>query len=114
MNPKITVIVKGEQIDERQAESALSSISGLQLKKMEEQRGVGMGIAKAVKWVGEIIGDTGKIADGLIEQASKQFAGASLEIQVTGMTIKVTNASRSQLLVVMDKAIQAAKDAGTL
>lgn len=110
MNPKVIIIASGTELDEGKVESTLSAIPGLEVKKMGPARGITQGAMKVVKLIGEIVGGSTKIADALIEQVTKELAGATIEIQVDSIIIKVTNANRSQIRELLKQAVESAKE----
>ncbi|MCE8423243.1 MAG: hypothetical protein J5U19_10950 [Candidatus Methanoperedens sp.] len=112
MNPKINIIVEGAE--ENTVESALRGIPQLSLKKTSESRGVAQDAAKALTLVVEFIGGSAKFADALQEQLTNQMAGATMKVQVGSTIIEVTNANRSQVADLLEKAIKGARDADNL
>lgn len=112
MNPKINIIVEGAE--EAAVKSAINNIPQLSLKKTSESRGLAQGAAKALTMVAEFVGGSAKVTDGLIEQATSQLAGATVKVQYGNVMIEVTNANRSQVAGLLDKAVQAAKEANNL
>jgi len=110
MNPKIMIIASGTDLDESKVESTLSTIPGLEVKKTGQARGITQGAIKVVKLIGEIVGSSTKIIDSLIEQATRELAGATIEIQVDSIIVKVTNANRSQLRELLNQAVESAKE----
>jgi dTDP-glucose pyrophosphorylase len=112
MNPKINIIVEGAE--ENTVKSALKDIPQISLKKTSEGRGLTQGVAKALTLVAEFIGSSAKVTDALVEQATSQLAGATVKVQYGSMIIEVTNANRSQVAGLLDKAVQAAREADNL
>ena len=112
MNPKINIIV--EEAEEMTVQSALETIPELKLEKIGESRGLALGATKALTFVAEFIGDSAKVTDALLEQATSQLAGGSFKVQYCGIIIEVTNVNRSQLADLLDKAIQGAKEVNQL
>jgi hypothetical protein len=79
MNPEIMIIASGEAPDEKRTRSAIGSIPEFKVKPVGGQtRGVAAGAAKVVRFIGEFVGKSGKAADLLIAQATKELAGASV------------------------------------
>ncbi len=113
MNPKITLIVESEQIDEATVEKALGT-AGSRIERVGETRSVGSAATKAFKWILEFTGDAAKAGDKLIEQATKELAGAAVKIQIDSTVIEVSNVNRSQVIEVMEKAQQVAQQAKSL
>lgn len=109
MNPQITLIVSGKNFDADRFESAFAAVPEIKLQPCAQERGVVSGAAKAVKWVAEFIGSSGKVADLLIDQATKELAGATIEIQVAGISVKLGNVNRSQIIAVLDHAVAIAR-----
>ncbi len=112
MNPKINIIVEGAE--ETAVKSALKDIPQISLKKTSESRGLAQGAAKALTLVAEFVGGSAKATDALLEQATSQLAGATVKVQYGSVTIEVTNANRSQIAGLLDKAAQAAREANNL
>ncbi|MFZ3168610.1 MAG: hypothetical protein WA130_13420 [Candidatus Methanoperedens sp.] len=112
MNPKINIIVEGAEGNT--VESALRGIPQLSLKKTSESRGLAQGATKALTLIAEFIGGSAKVTDALMEQATSQLAGATVKVQYGTVIIEVTNANRSQLMALMEKAIKGARDADNL
>ncbi len=110
MTPKIMIIASGTELDDGKIESTLSAIPGLEVKKTGQARGIALGATKVIKLIGEIVGNSTKIVDSLIEQATRELAGATIEIQVDSIIVKVTNANRSQLRDLLSQAVGSAKD----
>jgi hypothetical protein len=104
MNPQITIIATGDNLDRQRIESVLGAIPELTLQLEGPERGYLTGAVKAVKWVAEYLGKSGKVADLLIQQATKELAGASIKIQFDGKVIEVNNLNRSQIIEVLDRA----------
>jgi len=109
MNPKVMIIASGEKVDEKKVESTLRTIQGLKLQTGVPERGIATGATKAVKWVAEFLGGSSKVAELLIGQATKEFAGASIKIQVEGKVVEINNVNRSQIIDVLDRAAEIAK-----
>jgi hypothetical protein len=112
MNPKINIIVEGAE--ENTVKSALIGIPQLSLKETSKSRGLAQGAAKALTLVAEFVGGSAKATDALLEQATSQLAGATVKVQYGGIIIEVTNANRSQVAGLLDKAVQAAREANNL
>lgn len=112
MNPKINIIV--EAAEENAVKSALKDIPQISLKKTSESRGFASGTVKALTLVAEFVGGSAKVADALLEQTTSQLAGATVKVQYGNVMIEVTNANRSQVVGILDKAVQAAKEANNL
>jgi hypothetical protein len=110
MNPKLIIIASGPELDEDKIESTLSTIPGLEIKRTGKARGIAQGATKAIKLIGEIVGSSTKVIDSLIEQATRELAGATIEIQVDSIIVKVTNANRSQLRELLSQAVESAKE----
>jgi hypothetical protein len=107
MENHVAIIVKGAQ-DATSLETGLNAIPGLTLKK-EEVRGVVTGALKVAKWIAKLVGDTDKIADALIGEATKHAVGASIELQCGATVIKISNANRSEIIALLDKAAEIAR-----
>jgi hypothetical protein len=114
MNPQITIIASGEKVDQKKAEAVLAAIPELNGQIVSPSRGFAEGAAKAIKWVGEFVGGSSKIADLLIEQATKELAGASIEIQVGNAVVKVNNVNRSQVIELLNQSAEIAKAQNSL
>ncbi len=109
MNPEIMIIASGESLDEKRARSVIGSIPEFKVQSISGQtRGIAKGAAKVIKFIGEFIGGSGKVADLLIEQATKELAGASIEIKLGTTVVKVNNINRSQIIELLDRAAQIA------
>lgn len=109
MNPQIMIIASGKKLDAQQVESALGTVPELTLQPATVERGIKTGVAKVIKWVAEFVGESSKVADRLIEQVTKQLAGATIEIQVDGRVIKIGNINRSQIIEALDHAAEVAR-----
>ncbi len=114
MNPSITIIASGQNLNESQIGSALGAIPELKLQTGGPERGVVTGAVKAVKWVAEFVGGSNKLADFLIGQATKAEPGASIKIQVEGRVVEVNNVNRAQVIAVLDRAAEIAAKQGQL
>ena len=112
MNPKITIITEG--VKESKVESVLNAISDIKLKKIGQDRGLAVGAVNVVKYVAEFIGGSTKVADTLLEQTTRQLAGASIRIKFGDVEVEVTNANRSQLVELLDKASEMSKMSSNL
>ena len=108
MKQTLAIIVKGANLTDGKLASAVESIPGLELRR-SELRGVGPAAAAVLKWVGNVLAGSGKIADFLIQEAMKHAAGASIEVQVGTTVVKVSNANRDQIMALLDKAVETAK-----
>lgn len=113
MNPKITVTVEGEEINERAVQQALERV-GDQVRPLETTRGIREGAKKVLSWVLEFTGSAAKVAGTLTDLAVQQLAGAKVKVQIGTMSIEVSNATRSQLITILDKAVEIAKAAKDL
>ncbi len=105
MNPSIILVSEG--VDEPIIRSALGVIPNIKLKKIGQGRGL---VDDAVKFVVEFIGESTTLADYLLEQVTKQAAGASVKVKINDIVIEVNNANRSQLIEVLDKAKEIAEN----
>jgi len=114
MNPKITIVAEGEDIDEAATQSILETISELTIRKVGQERGVIDAAGKAIMWVAEIAGGTSKIVDALLKVAENQLAGTSLKVKYGNTEIEISNMKRSQLMQALDKAQQVAQAAANL
>ena len=114
MNPRITIIAQGEEVDESNIQNALDSIEDLNLTRVGQERSLPQGITKAITWIGEFIGSSAQIADALVEQVTKQLAGAAIKVKVGDIEIEISNANRSQIKDLLEQAIQVAKERSSL
>jgi hypothetical protein len=114
MNPKITIIATGEKLEESKVQSAFEAVPDLKLTKVGQDRGLAQGAKKVFTWIAEFVGGSAKVTDALIEQASKQFAGAMVKVKVGSMEVEINNANRSQILELLDRAAQMAKETENL
>lgn len=112
MNPKVNIIVEGAE--ENAVISALEDIPQISFRKTSESRGLASGAVKALTLVAEFVGGSAKVTDALLEQTTSQLAGATVKVQYGNVMIEVTNANRSQVVGILDKAVQAAKEANNL
>ncbi len=112
MNPEIKIIVEGAE--EKTIKSALGKIPQISLKKTSKRRGLAQGTEMALTLVAEFIGGSAKLADALLEQATSQLAGATVKVQYGNLNIEVTNANRSQVADLLEKAVKAAREADNL
>jgi dTDP-glucose pyrophosphorylase len=112
MNPEINIIVEGAE--EKTIISALGKIPQISLKKNVKKRGLVQGAAKALTLVAEFIGGSAKAADALLEQATSQLAGATVKVQHGSLIIEVTNANRSQVTDLLERAVEAARKADNM
>lgn len=113
MDASVTIIVEAEAMDPAAAETALSQV-GTRLRRVGESRSVGSSAKKAFKWILDFTGDTAKAGEALIEQATRELAGATVKIQAGNVLVEVTNVNRSQILDVMAAAAATANDAHAL
>lgn len=112
MDSKIALIVTGENVDDAAFQSALKSIPGLELQR-EQQRGIVTGALKVAKWLAKFVGESDKLADALIGEATKHAVGASIELQYGTTIVKISNANRSEIVALLDKAAAIAKGSPT-
>jgi hypothetical protein len=111
MNGKITIIAQGETVREAAVQEALGSIEDLKLTRVGPSRGSPLeGAAKVVTWICEFVGSTTKLADALLEQTTKQLAGATIKVQYGPNAIEITNANRSQLVELLEQVRQMSKE----
>ena len=101
---EITLMLDNAEIEATQVEQAIGSIEGVELEKTGEERSLGQGVQKAVQWIMKLVGSSAEIADKLIEQATKELAGANLKIKFGPTEIEVTNANRSQIKDILELA----------
>ena len=72
----------------------------------EESRGLATTGAAVIKWVVEMVGDTKAFGAKLCDVVEKQLAGSTVKLTCPpGITIEVSNASRGQLLEIMNAAM---------
>jgi hypothetical protein len=114
MNAEIIVIAEGHRVEESKVRSALEAIPGVKATKIGSDRGLAQGAAKAIKFALKFVGGSAKVGDALIEQATKQLAGAKLKIKIGEAEIEVSNVNRSQVIDALAKAAEIAKAAGNL
>ena len=114
MNPRITIIAEGEEADESNIHTALDSINDLTLTRVGQDRSLSQGVTKVITWVGEFIGSSAQMADALVEQVTKQLAGAAIKVKVGDIEIEISNANRSQIKDLLEQAIQVAKEGSNL
>jgi len=112
MNPKINIIVEGE--DEVKIKSVFEDMPELRITRTSESRGLASGASKAVNLIGELVGVPGKVTDALLEKTLEPLAGASIKVQYGDTIIEVTNANRSQVTHLLETAINAANEASKL
>jgi len=110
MDPTVTILVEGVNVDAVAAQKALAA-AGSEVAPIGTSRGA---VQDALKWIFKFTGDVGKVGDKLIDQATKQLAGATVKVQIGTATIEVTNANRSQLIDVLKQAQAIARQAGDL
>jgi hypothetical protein len=114
MNPRITIIAQGEEVDKPKIQSALGCIEDLNLTLVGQDRSLPQGAAKVITWIGEFIGTSAEIADALVEQVTKQLAGAAITVKVGDIEVIINNANRSQIKDLLEQAIQVAKEMSSL
>lgn len=102
MSPRITIIAKGDALDEKQAQAALNEIPELTLQPVSESRGMISGAGKALTLVGEFLGSSGKIADSLIEMVGARMSGSTVEVKIGDTVVKVTGANRDQIIELLN------------
>ncbi len=112
MNPKINIIVEGE--DEATVKSAFEDMPELSITKTSESRGLVSGASKAVNLIAELVGVPGRVTDAILEKALEPLAGASIKVQYGDTIIEVTNANRSQVTDLLETVINAANEASKL
>ncbi len=112
MNPKIKIIVEGAE--EKTIKSALGKIPQISLKKTSKRRGLEQGPVKVLTMVAELIGGSAKVTDALLELVTSHLAGASVKVEYGGLIIEVTNANRSQVTDLLERAIKAAREVDNL
>jgi len=108
MNPEIKIIVEGAE--ENTIRSALGKIPQISLKRTSKKRGLAQEAVEVLTLVAEFIGDSAKVTDILLEKVTSQLAGASVKVQYGSMVIEVTNANRSQVSDLLERALIAAKE----
>lgn len=113
MNAKITLLVEGEDVDRDAATQALEEVAA-EAHPVGETRGIGTAAQKALKWILEFTGGSAEVADALIGQATKQFAGATVKLQVGDTMVEVSNVNRSQVIDALEHAAEAARRAASL
>lgn len=114
MNPEITVIAEGDKVEESKVRAALEAIPGVRATAIGPDRGLVQGATKALKFALEFVGGSAKVGDALIEQATKQLAGAKLKIKFGEVEIELSNVNRSQVMEALAKSAEIAKAAGNL
>lgn len=114
MNPQIVIIAEGDEVEETTIKSALENIPGVKATKVGPDRGLAQGARKALSFVMEFVGGSAKVGDALIEQATKQLAGAKLKIKFGEVEIELSNVNRSQVMEALAKSAEIAKAAGKL
>jgi hypothetical protein len=108
MNPEIKLIVEGAE--ENNIKSALRKIPQLSLKKTIKERGLAQEAVEALTLIADFIGSSVKVTDALLEQVTGQLAGATVKVQYGNVVIEVTNANRSQVVDLLERAVKAAKE----
>jgi len=114
MNPQITIIAEGGRVDGTAVKSALEAVPGVKATEVGPDRGLAQGARKVPSFVMEFVGGSAKVGDALIEQATKQLAGAKLKIKFGEVEIEVSNVNRSQVIEVLGRSAEIAKAAGNL
>jgi len=117
MKPKVQIMIEREQWSEEEklrASQALASIEELSVTPLGEEMGLKEVGAKALEFVGELLGSSSKLADSLIELLTRELAGATVKLKVGTVEIEIINANRSQLIELFDRAIKRAEELSKL
>lgn len=114
MNPKITILLEGKDVDEAAAQSALESVPEFKVNKVGQERGVIEATGKLVAWVAEFSGNVGKIVDALLKVAENQLAGSKIKIKYGDKEIEVSGVKRSQLMETLEQVQSMAQSAANL
>lgn len=95
---EITLVVKSPTPPSDIAQ-VLNNLPGVdEAHEVDASLGVRETVHAVVQWILKLVGSSAEIADGLIEQSTKQLAGAEVMIQTPTGTIHVTNVNRAQLI----------------
>jgi hypothetical protein len=100
VKPSVTIVVEPKGVQPATVENALKSTGG-EVTPIGASRGVG---GDVLKWVLKFTGDAGKLGEALVQQATKQLAGATVKIQLGQTIVEVSNANRSQVLAILKQA----------
>lgn len=115
MSSRITIVAEGEGLAESDVRSVLEEIPNLtRLMSEGPDRSIVAGVAAALSFVAEFSGPAAKLADYLIQRRRRRLSGATLKVKLGDMEVTVTNAERSQLIELLDKAKELSEAASGL
>ena len=109
---QVLVLVEGPAVDAVMFETAFRPAGTL--TSVEPTRGLGTAASKALAWVLEFTGNTSRVTDLLIQQAMSGVGGCTVKVQFGNSVVAIENASRSQVLEILDKAAAVAQRAEQL
>ena len=109
---QVFILVEGSAVDAAKVETALRP-AGV-LTPVGATRGLGNAAAKVLAWVLEFTGESSKEADQLIQEAMSGVGGCTIRVQLGDSVVSVENASRLQVLEILDRAAALAHRADEL
>ena len=111
MDPNVTIIVEGDDLDLGEKKGDLESV-GARIKPVDASRGVISAAGKALSWILEFTGGAGAVADKLISLAGSNTA--TVKVQIGTTVVEVTDARRSDVIALLEKAGEIARGANEL
>ena len=117
MKPKVQIMIEREQWSEEEklrASQALASVKELSVTPLGEEMGLKEVGAKALEFVGELLGSSSKLVDSFIELLTSELAGATIKLKVGTIELEITNANRSQLIELLGMAVKRAEELSKL
>ena len=111
MDAKFSIIADSVTVNADRMQSALDDIEDINAQQVGERMGIG-GVINALEWIVQFAGNIPEIADRIIGAVESQLAGASIKLKFGNMEVEISNASRGQIIEILQTAQQMAQPAG--